>query len=146
MQALRDLTGNDELNGHGGRHVLPELGRAAELPTHVREALGHRRAAKVVSDSPADEEALERAISLARAKRSRSDAMATMANRYSSKDAAVVERENAAAACLLLARGVVQGQGSSLPASTREQIELVAQSVQQEKAAVQLAMRGWQPQ
>ena len=72
--------------------------------------------------------------------------MATMANRYSSKDAAVVERENAAAACLLLARGVVQGLGSSLPASTRAQIELVAQSVQQEKAAVQLAVRGWQPQ
>ena len=70
--------------------------------------------------------------------------MATMANRYSSKDAAVSERENAAAACLLLARGVMRAHGASLPASTREQIQLVAHSVQREKSVVQLAKREWQ--
>ena len=116
------------IGGHDTRHTVPEVGRVASLPTHIREALGYWRSPVVVADTPSDRAALGRAISAARAHASKRGANAFMSNRYSSVDGEPIEQDRARIACMqLISRALCER--AHLPESSREQLQIVAQFV-----------------
>ena len=123
VKSLRQLTGNDELGGHNGRHVLPEVGRGLQLPKQSREALGYWRAQPTIGD-PTDAATTDRALAKARERLTRQGALASCADRYASVDAQPVEQDQARVTCMLAAAALfVNGEP---PATTRAQIEAVA--------------------
>ena len=123
VKSLRQLTGSDELGGHNGRHVLPEVGRGLQLPKQSREALGYWRAQPTLGD-PTDAAVMNRALAKARERITRQGALASCADRYASVDAQPVEQDQARVTCMLAAAALfVDGEP---PVTTREQIEAVA--------------------
>ena len=105
VKSLQQLTGNDELGGHNGRHVLPEVGRGLQLPKQMREALGYWRAQPTLGD-PSDAAAVARALTKACERQTRAGALASCADRYSSVDAAPVEQDQARVKCMLATRAL----------------------------------------
>ena len=132
VNSLRVLTGNGELGGHNGRHVLPEVGRVLELPKQSREALGYWRVTPVIGDAT-DARALARAMTKARERRTRAGALASCADRYSSIDAAPVEQDKARVACMLACRALFES--GMPPASSSEQIQAISTAQSDEAAA-----------
>ena len=129
VQALRDITGDQELGGHCSRHNLPEIGRALRLPRHVREALGYWRVQPIIADSENDVAAVARAVERAREQRGKATALSSQADRYSSVDGARVELDQTRGACLLAAREEASMWRVDDPIwnSTMEQIEAISQ-------------------
>jgi len=126
VNSLRIVGDDPDLGGHDGRHVNAEIGRALELPRHVREALGYWRVQPVIGDSANDAAAIARATTKARERRTRAGALASCADRYASVDAQAVEQDKARAACQLAARELFANGADQVPDSTREQIEAIA--------------------
>jgi hypothetical protein len=93
------------LSLYGARHVIPEIGRGASLPTHRREAVGYWRPKAVVGDAN-DERAWRQALRVARESRSKNSAMQVMANRYASRAGQPVEQDSTRITCLSLARAL----------------------------------------
>jgi uncharacterized protein (DUF4415 family) len=135
-EGLRELMGPEvgekealELTAYGGRHVIPEIARAAEVPTHRREAVGYWRQKATVGD-PADHEAWMRAVRAAREARSKESAMKVMANRYSSRDSAAIEQDHTRIVGLSLARAVfTKMRAAGRVYSTRETTNAVQELV-----------------
>ena len=122
------------MKGHGGRHVLPEVGRAAELPTQYRETLGDWSGkAKVVSDKAADAAVMHRAVRVAREASKAAGKLAIMSNRYASVDGEKVEVDVARVTCVLIARRAVQEWSvaeADWPNTTDAQINYIANMIQ----------------
>ena len=128
VKSLRQITGNDELGGHNGRHVLPEVARGLQLPKQMREALGYWRQQPTIGD-PSDAAAVAQALTKARQRQTRAGALASCADRYSSVDAAPVEQDQARVACMLAARALFES--GEPPETSRAQIEAIATAQQQ---------------
>ena len=112
------------IGGHDDRHVLPEIGRVASLPRHIRECLGYWTSAPEIADDPSDQAAIARAHMRAREQRKSSGPRAFMCDQYASQDAQPIEQDRARISCmLLLARAV---QAGPLPTSVREQLGIIA--------------------
>ena len=118
------------MRAHGARHTIPEVGRGAVLPTHMREALGDWRGREVaVASKPEDERAVARAIEIARAAPTKQAAIKSLANRYASVEAGKHVADAARATCLLLARRAMMEWGEDVPPSTDEQIAYITSMV-----------------
>ena len=74
VKSLRQITGTDDLGGHNGRHVLPEVARGLQLPKQMREALGYWRQQPTIGD-PSDAAAVARALTKARQRQTRAGAL-----------------------------------------------------------------------
>ena len=120
----------DSMLGHDERHVLPEVGRIARFPRHEREALGYWRQSPIVADTAEGLSARAHAITLARNHRSKQGAMAYMCDRYTSVDAEPVEQDNTRVACMQFIAAYVQQAGSTMPQSTRAQLEGIRSMMQ----------------
>ena len=116
------------IGGHDQRHTAPEIGRAAKIPRHLREALGYWRSAGEVSDAPEDLSATARAITAARKHKSKQGHMAWLSDRYASVDAQAIEQDQTRATCIQLAARVLSS--NSVPTTSREQLERVANLVE----------------
>jgi hypothetical protein len=79
----------------------------------------------VVADSTEDQAAYARAVTLARKRKTRMSAIASCADRYSSKDAAPVEQDDTRATCLIAMRDQMAIWGEDVPVSTRDQIAAI---------------------
>ena len=127
VTSLRDLTGQTDLGTHNGRHVLAEVGRALEFPKHKREHLCYWREQPIIGDAN-DQRAVDRAITKARQRHTRTSAISSLADLYSSVDMETIECDNLRAACLLACRDAMQEWHQSaegVPDTTREQLEFI---------------------
>lgn len=125
VRSLRDIGEDDEIDGHSDRHFVPECARGLRMPRHLREPIGYWAAEKVVADSTEDQAAYARAVTLARKRKTRMSAIASCADRYSSKDAAPVEQDDTRATCLIAMRDQMAIWGEDVPVSTRDQIAAI---------------------
>ena len=135
VQSLRELTGEPELGGHNGRHVLPEVARGLGLPTHFREALGYWRPKATVGER-ADQRAIKRAVTQARKRCSRLGRLASCADRYSSVDAERVEQDAARVICMTAIKEALDAWGrTDVPATTYEQILWISNQEHESRSA-----------
>ena len=91
VAAQRELLCSDKVGGHDHRHLLPEIGRVADLSTRRCEQLCYWRQQGVVGESEADQAALARAVAAARAAPRRGGPLAWQSDRYASVDAVIAE-------------------------------------------------------
>ena len=125
-----------EAGGHKQRHTVPEVARAAELPTQVREALGYWREQGAVGESESDRAALARAVEASRRPRARGGPLQRQPDRYSSVDGAPVQVDVARLTCLrLMARCMRSWAVKGVPATRREQLQCVSDFVHGKSAA-----------
>ena len=116
----------EQVGGHDQRHTLPEVGRVAVLPRHMREALGYWRSSPVIAE-PGDVSALARAMTAARQHRTKLGSLAYQSDRYSSIDAQSIEQDVARVSCMLLV-SKARADGP-WPDSTREQLQRIQSHV-----------------